>query len=62
VAIRTVMLINGGAAVAVLAFIGALVRDEGVTIKQISGVSGSLWSWHASDLRPRSLAHTRERR
>jgi hypothetical protein len=42
VAIRTVMLINGGAAVAVLAFIGALVRDEGVTIKQISGVSGSL--------------------
>jgi hypothetical protein len=36
------MLVNGGAAVSVLAFIGALVRQEGVTIKQVAGVSGSL--------------------
>jgi hypothetical protein len=43
VAIRTVMLINGGAAVSVLAFIGALVRqDGGLTIKQVAGVSNSL--------------------
>jgi hypothetical protein len=42
VAIRTVMLINGGAAVAVLAFIGALVREGGVSVKQIAGVSTSL--------------------
>ena len=43
VAIRTVMLINGGAAISVLAFIGALVRqDGGLTIKQIAGVSNSL--------------------
>jgi hypothetical protein len=42
VAIKTVMLINGGAAVSVLAFIGALVRQDGVTVKQVSGVSGSL--------------------
>jgi hypothetical protein len=42
VAIRTVMLVNGGAAVAVLAFIGALVRQDGVTVKQIAGVSGGL--------------------
>jgi len=41
-AIRTVMLINGGAAVAVLAFIGALVREGGVSVKQIAGVSTSL--------------------
>jgi hypothetical protein len=41
-AIRTVMLINGGAAVAVLAFIGALVREDGVTVKQAAGVSSSL--------------------
>jgi hypothetical protein len=42
VAIKTVMLINGGAAVSVLAFIGALVRQDGVTVKQVSGVSGNL--------------------
>jgi len=42
VAIRTVMLINGGAAVAVLAFIGAVVREHGVTVKQVAGVSSSL--------------------
>jgi hypothetical protein len=42
VAIRTVMLVNGGAAVAVLTFIGALVRQDGVTVKQVAGVSGSL--------------------
>jgi hypothetical protein len=42
VAIRTVMLINGGAAVSMLAFIGALVRQDGVTVKQVAGVSGSL--------------------
>jgi hypothetical protein len=36
------MLINGGAAVAVLAFIGALVRENGVSIKQIASVSSSL--------------------
>jgi hypothetical protein len=41
-AIRTVMLINGGAAVAVLAFIGALVREGGVSVKEIAGVSTSL--------------------
>src|SRR5262245_24159473 len=33
---------NGGAAVAVLAFLGALVRQDGVTVKQIAGVSSSL--------------------
>jgi hypothetical protein len=38
----TVMLINGGAAVAVLAFIGALVREGGVSVKQVAGVSTSL--------------------
>jgi hypothetical protein len=44
VAIRTVMLVNGGAAVSVLAFIGALVRQDEVTVKQIAGVSsGLLW-------------------
>jgi hypothetical protein len=42
VAIKTVMLVNGGAAVSVLAFIGALVRQDGVTVKQAAGVSGSL--------------------
>jgi hypothetical protein len=42
VAIRTAMLINGGAAVSVLAFIGALVRQDGVTVKQVADVSGSL--------------------
>jgi hypothetical protein len=42
VAIRTAMLINGGAAVAVLAFIGTLVRQDEVTVKQVAGVSGSL--------------------
>jgi hypothetical protein len=47
VAIRTVMLINGGAAVSVLAFIGALVRQDGVTVMQVAGVSGSLL-WFAA--------------
>jgi hypothetical protein len=42
VAIRTVMLVNGGAAVSVLAFIGALVRQDGVTVREVAGVSGSL--------------------
>jgi hypothetical protein len=41
-AIRAAMLINGGAAVAVLAFIGALVRQDGLTIKQAASVSGGL--------------------
>jgi hypothetical protein len=55
VAIRTVMLVNGGAAVAVLAFIGALVRQDGVTIKQVAGVSGSLL-WFASGVAAAVLA------
>jgi hypothetical protein len=42
IAIRTVMLVNGGAAVSVLAFIGTLVRQDGLTVKQVAGVSGSL--------------------
>ena len=42
VAVRTAMLINGGAAVAVLAFVGALVREDGVSVKQIAGISSSL--------------------
>jgi hypothetical protein len=41
-AIRTAMLVNGGAAVAVLAFIGALVRQDGITVNEIAGVSGGL--------------------
>jgi hypothetical protein len=55
VAIRTVMLVNGGAAVAVLAFIGALVREGGVTVKQVSGVSGSLL-WFAGGVAMAVLA------
>jgi hypothetical protein len=47
VAIRTVMLINGGAAVSVLAFIGALVREDGLTLKEVTGVSTSLL-WFAA--------------
>jgi hypothetical protein len=55
VAIRTVMLVNGGAAVAVLAFIGALVRQDGVTLKQIAGVSGGLL-WFAGGVAAAVLA------
>jgi hypothetical protein len=44
VAVRTALLINGGAAIAVLAFIGALVREGGVSVKQIANISsGLLW-------------------
>jgi hypothetical protein len=39
VAIRTALLINGGAAIAVLAFIGAPVREGGVSVNQIANVS-----------------------
>jgi hypothetical protein len=55
VAIKTVMLVNGGAAVSVLAFIGALVRQDGVTVKQVAGVSGSLL-WFAGGVAVAILA------
>jgi hypothetical protein len=55
VAIRTVMLINGGAAVSVLAFIGALVREDGLTVKQVAGVSGSLL-WFGGGVAAAALA------
>jgi Kef-type K+ transport system membrane component KefB len=47
VAIRSALLINGGAAVSVLAFIGGLVGQGKVTVKQLGEVSGSLL-WFAS--------------
>jgi hypothetical protein len=42
VAIRTVMIVNGGAAVSVLAFLGALAHQEDVTVKDMAGISSSL--------------------
>jgi hypothetical protein len=42
VPIRTVMLINGGAAVSVLAFLGGLVGQGRVTVKRMTDVSSSL--------------------
>jgi hypothetical protein len=41
-AIKTSMLINGGAAVSVLAFIGGLVGQGRLTVKQMTDVSSSL--------------------
>src|SRR5262245_10496664 len=41
-AIKSAILINGGAAVAMLAFIGGLVREDGLTVKQVAGVASSL--------------------
>src|SRR5437016_8648142 len=41
-AIKTLMLVNGGAAVSVLAFIGGLVGQGRVTSKQMTDVSSSL--------------------
>jgi hypothetical protein len=41
-AIKTLMLVNGGAAVSVLAFIGGLVGQGRVTVKQMTDVSSSL--------------------
>jgi sulfite exporter TauE/SafE len=55
VAIRTAMLVNGGAAVSVLAFIGALVRQDGVTVREVAGVSGSLL-WFAGGVAAAVLA------
>jgi hypothetical protein len=36
-ALRTAMLVNGGAAVTVLAFIGGLISKGGLTLKQLAG-------------------------
>lgn len=47
VATRTLILINGGAAVSVLAFIGGLVAQGRVTVKQMTDVSSSLL-WFAA--------------
>jgi hypothetical protein len=47
VALRTSVLINGGAAVAVLAFIGGLVGHERVPLAQVGKVAGSLM-WFAA--------------
>jgi hypothetical protein len=47
VAIKTLMLVNGGAAVSMLAFIGGLVGQGRVTVKQMTDVSGSLL-WFAA--------------
>jgi hypothetical protein len=47
VAIKTLMLVNGGAAVSVLTFIGGIVGQGRVTVKQMTDVSGSLL-WFAS--------------
>jgi len=55
VAIKTVMLINGGAAVSVLAFIGGLVGQGRVTVKQMTDVSGSLL-WFAAGVALAALA------
>jgi hypothetical protein len=46
-AIKTVMLINGGAAVSMLAFMGGLVSQDRVTVKQMTDVSSSLL-WFAA--------------
>jgi hypothetical protein len=47
VALRTSVLINGGAAVAVLAFIGALVGNDRVGLAQVGKMAGSLM-WFAA--------------
>jgi len=41
-AIRTFVLVNGGAAISVLAFIGSLVSEERITLVQLSNVASSL--------------------
>src|SRR5262249_10199024 len=46
VALRTAVLINGGAAIAVLGFIGAVAAKEKITVAQISTIAGSLM-WFA---------------
>jgi hypothetical protein len=55
VAIKTLMLINGGAAVSVLAFIGGLVGQGRVTVKQMTDVSTSLL-WFAGGVALAALA------
>jgi len=57
VAIKAAMLMNGGAVVSVLTFIGGLAQKGDLTVKQIGDVSGSLL-WFASGRLPRSrIAH-----
>jgi hypothetical protein len=46
VALRTVLLINGGAAVAILAFIGNIIKDN-ASVSQLSEISASLL-WFAA--------------
>jgi len=54
-AIKTLMLVNGGAAVSALAFIGGLVGQGRVTVKQMTDVSSSLL-WFAAGVALAALA------
>lgn len=47
VAVKTSVLVNGGAAVAVLALIGGMLKEDILTVKQMADVSSSLM-WFAS--------------
>jgi hypothetical protein len=47
VALKTVLLVNGGAAVAILAFLGAIASRERITTSQLSGVASTI-GWFAA--------------